>query len=228
MKATELQQHTEEIVATIDFAWTMIKPELLQTFHSLALQSIPATMGMAPPLLDTPVTAVDMGISLRPSEMQKHLVTAVVPTVLAGLQSIAEETLNNHFGDTSTIAGRLRNLRKNNVINAGLASEAHFWRVVRNVLIHGSGRITQSIESEAQQLRSKGEIGFSEFSLWGPLLEAGRGIPVPITPAARTPPYVPGTTAKRTPIIAGRRIEAGLGDVLAAGSMWAQILAKAT
>jgi hypothetical protein len=76
---------------------------------------------------------------------------------------------------------------------------------------------------------SQGEINFSEFSLWGPLLEAGHGgVPVPITPAARTPPYAPGTAAKRTPIVAGQQIEVGLGDVLAAGSVWAQILAQAT
>ena len=66
MKATKLQQYTEEIVVSIAFAWTMIKPELLQTMHALALQSVPATVGMAPPAVDTPVTNVDMGMSLRP------------------------------------------------------------------------------------------------------------------------------------------------------------------
>jgi hypothetical protein len=229
MKATELQQYTEEIVVSIAFAWTMIKPELLQTMHALALQSVPATVGMAPPAVDTPVTNVDMGMSLRPSEMQKYLVTAVIPTVLAGLQSIAEETLNDHFGDAPSLAARLRTLRKNNVIDTRLASEAHFWRLVRNVLMHGGGRITQSTENEAQRLLSQGEIDFSEFSLWGPLLEAGHGgVPVPITPAARTPPYAPGTAAKRTPIVAGQQIGVGLGDVLAAGSVWAEILAQAT
>ena len=49
MKATELQQYTEEIVVAIAFAWTMIKPELLQTMHALTLQSVPNTVGMAPP-----------------------------------------------------------------------------------------------------------------------------------------------------------------------------------
>ena len=181
MKATELQQYTEEIVVSIAFAWTMIKPEILQTMHALALQSVPATVGIATPAVDTLVTNVDMGMSLRPSEMQKYLVTAVIPTVLAGLQSIAEETLNDHFGDALTLAARLRTLRQNNVIDARRASEAHFWRLVRNVCMHGGGRITQLTENEAQRLLSQGEINFSEFSLWGPLLEAGHGgVPVPI------------------------------------------------
>src|SRR5688572_22419378 len=99
MKATELQQHTEEIVVSIAFAWTMLKPELLQTFHALALQSTPDTAGMTPPPVDTPIANTDTGISLRPSDMQRHFVTAVIPAVVAGLQSIVEETLNDHFGD---------------------------------------------------------------------------------------------------------------------------------
>ncbi len=46
MKPDELEKHTDEIVASISFAWTLFKPEMLQTFHALALQATPATAGM--------------------------------------------------------------------------------------------------------------------------------------------------------------------------------------
>jgi hypothetical protein len=161
--------------------------------------------------------------------MQGYLVTTVIPTVLAGLQSITEETLSDHFGDSPNMAARLRTLRANNTIDDQLVREAHHWRLVRNVLMHGGGQITQQTVDEAGKLHQGGAINFKEFSLWGPLLDAGYGgVLVPITAAARTPPYAVGTAAKRIQIIAGEHIEVGLGDVLAAGSVWAQILAQVT
>ena len=229
MNASELKRYAEEIVVSIAFAWTMIKPELLQTIHALALQSVPATAGTQPPAVDTPITDADTGVSLTPSEMQAYFVTALIPTVLVGFQSIAEETLNNHFGDSLPVAARLRVLSKNRVIDGSLSSEAHFWRLIRNVLMHGGGRVTQSTQKEAQRLLLNGEIDFTEFSLWGPYLDAGHGgVPVPITPASRTPPYAPGATAKRIAIVEGQQIKVGLSDVLAAGNVWAQVLARAT
>ena len=67
MQPADLASHTDELVASILFAWTLLKPELLQPFHSLALKSVPAIAGMEVPALDTPVADVDVdsGISLR-------------------------------------------------------------------------------------------------------------------------------------------------------------------
>ena len=103
-------------------------------------------------------------------------------------------------------------------IDADLASEAHFWRIVRNVVTHGNGTISSRTATEVQRLRAAGEITFTEFALWGPLLDAGHGgVPVPFTPAAQILPYASGSTARRTQIHAGSQIEIGLGDVLACG-----------
>ncbi|WP_430232302.1 hypothetical protein [Nitrosomonas communis] len=55
-------------------------------------------------------------MSLRPSEMQQYFVSSVIPTALAGLQSIAEDVLNDHFGYVLGIARRLRSLRSSNII----------------------------------------------------------------------------------------------------------------
>ena len=230
MNARDLQRHTDEIVASICFAWTMLKPELLQTFHALALHAIPATSGIAPPpLVDTPVRLTDTGIVIRPSDMQRYFVSAVIPTILSGLQAIAENTLNNHFGDGPKIGKRLRALRDARTIDVNLASEAHFWRFVRNVVAHGNGTISAHTVEEVRQLRATGEITFTEFVLWGPLLDAGHGgVPVPFIPAAQTPPYASGSTAQRTEIRAGNKIEVGLGDVLACGRTWAKVLSVAT
>lgn len=228
MIAEDLERHTNEMVASILFAWTMLKPELLQTFHRLALLSSPATATISPPPIDTPVTDVDSGISIRPSEMQQYFIESVIPAMLAGLQSMAEEALNDYFGNSLSISSRLRNLHTSKIIDKDLLNEAHFWRLVRNVSAHGNGTVSQATENEASTLLSKGEINFTEFSLWGPLLDAGHGgVPVPLTREAQKPPYT-SVGSKKTPILTGNKIEVGLGDVLACGRAWSRVLRATT
>jgi hypothetical protein len=229
MNANDLQRHTDEIVASISFAWAMISPELLQKFHTLVRRATPATSGMPAPPLDTLVTNIDTGIALRPSDMQRYFVSAVIPTVLSGLQAIAEDTLNQHFGNSRTIARRLKALRTARTIDVDLASEAHFWRIVRNVVTHGNGTISPDIEVQVQDLYAAGQITFTEFALWGPFLDARHGGgPVPLTLAMQAPPYAPGSPAQRTPARAGNHLQMGLGDVLACGRTWAKVLSAAT
>jgi hypothetical protein len=213
-----------EVVSTLAFAWTQLKPELLQLVHGLALKTSPATAGIAPPF-DPPIHDIVTGAQVRPSEMQEHLLSRVIPVLLLAVQSIAEDALNDHFGTTSKISKRIRDAVRTGHINSFTADRAHHWRLTRNVIAHGDGMISSQTEAEVVGLLAKDEIKFSEFVFWGPTLDAGYGgVSVPITDAAVRDPGNPGSAAIRTPIKAGRAIAIGLGDLLAAGYVWSDVM----
>src|SRR5687768_532490 len=92
MTAQELRDQTRLIVSTACFAWTMVKPEMLQTIHRMGLQSSPATAHITAPF-DEPVEDMVTNTAIRPSEMQIHLLRDLVPGLLAAVQSVAEDLL---------------------------------------------------------------------------------------------------------------------------------------
>jgi len=125
MDSQSLRLLTKEIVATLSFAWTMTKPELLQTFHQLALNTSDATrhIRVAP---DNPVHDLTTNTQAKPSLMQSYLLEKVVPAILPSIQAISEDLINNHFGDTKSISSRIEDAVSNNKLTRSVASKAHY------------------------------------------------------------------------------------------------------
>ena len=138
MDSLKLQEHVKEVVSTLAFAWTSTKPAYMQTVHQLALDSSPATRNINAPF-DLPVHDLVTGTMIRPSEMQNHILDRVVPSLLPAIQSIAEDLLNEHFGNTPSIKSRIEEAVTSGSLDRPLASKAHYWRITRNVVAHGGG-----------------------------------------------------------------------------------------
>jgi hypothetical protein len=228
MESQKLREQVIDVVSTLAFAWTSLKPHYLQTVHQLALNSSPATRHIQAPL-DAPVHDLVTGTAIKPSEMQNHVLDRVVPSVLPSIQSIAEDVLNDHFGSTASIFSRIEDAAASGVIDRQLASKAHYWRITRNVLAHGGGIISPRVEREVRDLLQANKVLFNQFLFWGPLLDAGHrdipdAVPVPIIDAAVADPQNPGTQCQPIAIVAGNKIQIGLADLLAAGEIWATVI----
>jgi len=228
MDSLKLQEHVKEVVSTLAFAWTSTKPAYLQTVHQLALDSSPATRNINAPF-DLPVHDLVTGTMIRPSEMQNHILDRVVPSLLPAIQSIAEDLLNEHFGNTPSIKSRIEEAVTSGSLDRPLASKAHYWRITRNVVAHGGGIISARVESEIIDLLAAKKILFNQFQFWGPLLDAGHrvipdAVPVPIIDAAVANPHTPGENCQVIDAKAENKIQIGLGDILAAGEVWADII----
>jgi hypothetical protein len=228
METQKLREQVRDVVSTLAFAWTSLKPHYLQTIHQLALNSSPATRHIQAPL-DTPVHDLVTGTMIKPSEMQNHVLDRVIPSVLPSIQSIAEDVLNDHFGNNSSIYSRIEDATASGVVDRQSANKAHYWRITRNVLAHGGGIISFRVEREVKDLLLANKILFNQFLFWGPLLDAGhRDIPdavhVPIIDAAVANPQNPGTQCQPIAIVAGNKIQIGLADLLAASEVWAAVI----
>jgi hypothetical protein len=132
MESQRLREQVKDVVSTLSFAWTSLKPQYLQTVHQLALNSSPATRHVQAPF-DAPVHDLVTGTMIRPSEMQSNVLDRVIPSVLPSIQSVAEDVLNDHFGNSSKISTRIEDATASGVIDRQLASKAHYWRITRNV-----------------------------------------------------------------------------------------------
>ena len=215
------------IASSLAFAWVQCKPELLQAFHQLAIDSVPATRGIQAPL-NTPVHDLVMGTQIRPSEMQAHILGTVVPVTLVAIQSIAEEVLERSCGNQCGASRRIESLAETGRIDGNLANSAHYWRIVRNVIVHAQGVIDRATEHEVAKLRRDGRITFCRFKFWGPLLDAGHGgTPVPIVERAVAAPGSPERDLPDVEIVVGNRLEIGIADLLAAGEVWARLIEAA-
>jgi hypothetical protein len=228
MDSLKLKEQVRDVVSTLAFAWTSMKPHYMQTVHQLALDSSPATRHIKAPL-DTPVNDLVTGTMIRPSEMQNHVLDRVIPSLLPSIQSIGEDLLNDHFANVSSIYSRIEDAVAAGSIDRPLASKAHYWRITRNVLAHGGGIISPRTEWEVMDLFAAKTILFDHFLFWGPLLDAGHrdipdAVPVPIIDAAVANPQTPGAQCQPINIRAGNRIQIGLADLLAAGEVWADMV----
>jgi len=218
----------KDVVSTLSFAWTSLKPHYLQTVHQLALNSSPSTRHVQAPL-DAPVHDLVTGTMIRPSEMQNHVLDHVIPSVLTSIQSVAEDVLNDHFGNNSKISSRIEAATASGVIDRQLASKEHYCIITRNVLAHGGGIISSRVEHEVRDLLAANKVLFNQFLFWGPLLDAGHrdipdAVPVPIIDAAVGDPQNPGTQCQPKAIVAGNKIQIGLADLLAASEIWATVI----
>ena len=228
MDSQQLRGHVKEVVATLHFAWISMKPELLDTYRRLAMDSSPATRGIRTPL-DMPMHDLVTGTMIRPSEMQRHVLDRVAPSFLAAIQSIAEDELNGRFGNHASIYSRIEQSVRVGLIDRQLASNAHYWRIVRNVLAHGGGVISQRTEQEVNDLHADGKILFDKFIFWGALLDAGHNdIPdavlVPLIDSAVANPHDPAEECPEINVLSGNKIQIGLADLLAAGDVWASMI----
>jgi hypothetical protein len=228
MDSLKLKEQVKDVASTLAFAWTSMKPHYMQTIHQLALDSSPATRHIKAPF-DLPVHDLVTGTMIRPSEMQSHVLDRVIPSLLPSIQSIAEDLLNDHFGNTTSIYSRIEDAVASGLLDRPLASKAHYWRITRNVLAHGGGVISARVEREIADLFAAKKILFNQFHFWGPLLDAGHrdipdAVPVPIIDAAVANPHSPGAHYQVVDAKAGNKIQIGLGDILAAGEVWADII----
>lgn len=227
MDSQEFRDLVRRISSSISFAWVQLKPEMLQTVHQLALDSLPGTRGIRAPL-DNPVYDLVMGTQIRPSEMQAHLLNTVVPVTLVAIQSIGEDILEGSCGNQLRAFWRIESLVSEGRINRDVANAAHYWRIVRNVLAHAQGVIDIATEQEVARLRSEGRILFDRFKFWGPLLDAWQGgVPVPIVDRAALASEQPDPDLPYIEIVAGNRVKIGIGDLLAAGNVWAKLIEAA-
>jgi hypothetical protein len=224
MNLDDFRELVRRMASTLSFAWLQMKPELLQTYHQLAIDSSPKLSDIRAPL-DAPVHDLAMGTQIRPSEMQAHLLQTIVPVTLVAIQSIAEDVLGNATAPPMNTLRRIAHLVSTGRIDRALASEAHHWRMVRNVIAHAQGVIDSQTETEAAKLLAEGKVSFSRFKLWGALLDAGHGgSPVPIIDqAVRTL----DSGVLSIEIQAGERVDIGVGDLLAAGKTWASLIEAA-
>ncbi len=227
MDSQDFRDLVRRVSSSVAFAWVLLKPELLQTSHQLAIDSWPETRGNRAPF-DTPVHDLVMGTQIRPSEMQAHLLDTVVPVTLVAIQSIAEDILEASCGNQLGAFHRIESLVTEARIERDVASAAHYWRIVRNVLAHAQGVIDVATEQEVAGLRSGGQILFDRFKFWGPLLDARQGgVPVPIVDRAVVAPEQPDPELPYIEIVAGNRLKIGIGDLLAAGNVWGKLIEAA-
>ena len=223
MNSNDLRKWVNDLASTLCFSHTILSPSFLQTFHRLAVDSFPATKGLAIPF-DNLVQDMITGTKIKPSDMQGHLRQFVYPAIMIAIQSLAEDMLNTYYRDINIISVRIEQAVNENKITRNLASEAHYWRIVRNVIAHGNGEISQCTERDFQKLNSLSKILFTEFILWGPLVKTAEGTLAPITDEVVSNPRNPKAKGIITPITESNRLEVGLGDLLAAGTVWADVI----
>jgi hypothetical protein len=156
MDGNALRASVKDVVATLMGSWRMLEPSLLQTFHKLALASSPATKDIPVPE-DAPIHDLPLGHVMRPSEMQAHLLTRVIPPMLVAIQALAEDSLNNHYGNERKIKARIEDMVVVGHLTRTLASRAHYWRIVRNVHAHAGGRLDQRTLDEISTLILEGK-----------------------------------------------------------------------
>jgi hypothetical protein len=221
MNGQELRDHVLRLVSTVGFAETLIGPEMLQTFHRLALQSNPDLRHLEPPF-DRPVQHRDTGQDIRPTEMQRILRSDVVPFVLAAIQSVGEDCLRAQYSGRD-IKHLIEQAFDAGDVDRDLASRAHYWRVTRNVLIHNGGQINHQLVEEVQRLRESGWILFDRFVFWGPMVDTAEGRQCSLTVEAIQDPSNPDP-GQTTEIEVGNEVRLGLGDLLAASEAWADIV----
>ena len=78
MSPDDFHELVRRMASTLSFAWLQMKPELLQAYHQLAIDGSQKLSGMRAPF-DPPVHDQVMGIQIRSSEMQTHLLRAILP-----------------------------------------------------------------------------------------------------------------------------------------------------
>lgn len=225
MSSDDLRKWSRDIVSSLLFAWTQLKPEMLHTLHKLALATSEKTKHIDP-LFDAPVHDLVFGTKIKPSEMQAHLLSKVVPSFLPSIQSIAEDELRSHYGNTASAYDLIESMADSNVIDRKLASRAHHWRIARNIVAHGGGVISKRTEQEVIDLKAKGKVDFSQFLLWGPLLDAGHGgTLVPLTEKAIADPENP-IPILNVSITEGSKLPIGMVDLIAATDVWSAVIGK--
>lgn len=215
MNGIQLAEWVKNIVSTLGFSYVLLSPDTLQTMHQAIINSQSETRGIEAPY-DQPITDLVAGVSIRPTEMQENIRSRLFPAFFITVQSVAEEEINGYYGDSKNMSQRIKQMVAEKKVPPDLASEAHHWRVIRNVLVHGSGIIRSETVREINALRSKNEISFKQFEIWGPL--------VIINATVIHNPRHPGSKATAISITAGNNVEVGLGDILASGDVWAEFL----
>jgi hypothetical protein len=223
MNSEQLTQWVKNIASSLCFSHTMLSPKLLQTVHQLAINTSSKLSGIKAPY-DPPSVDLVTGTSIRPSEMQENIRSKLFPAFLVSVQSLAEERISEHYGDSKKISRRIEQMVAEGKVSRDLASEAHHWRLIRNVVAHGNGIISESIVSEFQVLTTKGRILFTQFEVWGPLISTGENAVAPITKEVIQDPRHPKSHANVIKITAGNSVKIGLGDILASGYTWAEFL----
>lgn len=224
MNGNEFQVLVRTALATLSFAWLQMKPELLQTYHQMALDTTPALKGMRAPF-DIPVHDLILNTAIRPSQMQTQLLDVVLPVMLVAIQSLAEDALENTAGPIRNAFERIEGLVRSGRIDRDRASTAHQWRIVRNVVAHAGGMLDRRTVDELTRLSAEGLILFRVFKLWGPLLDAGHGgTNVPIVDRAVAAPNQPDSSSPDVAFVVGSRLVVGVADLLAASQTWADLI----
>ncbi len=224
MTSNQYQEYVKEVASTLSFSWLQTKPELLQTYHRLALASSPKTSHIQVPF-DIPIHDLILDTQIKPSKLQEFILERLVPSAIVTFQSLAEDIINDKYGNFQSISSRINQAKDNGDISSSLANDAHYWRLTRNIIAHGGGEISSSVEQEIYRLHNNGRISFTEFKFWGKLLDAGHGgTLVPIIKEAVDDPLNPNQNPIIVAAIAGNRIELGMADLLAAGMTWTKYI----
>ena len=124
MNALELKNLVGDVVTTLHCAYAILSPSFLRTTHQLAVDSMPPHQRIKIPF-DTPVVDVLTGAKIKPSEIQKRLLSSVIPSMLAAIQSLAEDELNGLYGNASAFK-HIETAVKLAKIDRAFASKAHF------------------------------------------------------------------------------------------------------
>jgi hypothetical protein len=157
--------------------------------------------------------------------MQDELLTTVVPVTLVAIQSIAEDVLKGTPFGKQRVSDSIESLVKSGKIGRDLASEAHHWRLVRNVIAHAQGVIDQKTVKDLADLKRDGLVTFDRFKVWGPLISDGDGCPpVPLVARAFSSPRPPDASLPEIEVTLGAQLTVGACDLLAAGEVWAALM----
>ncbi len=227
MNGNDLKSEIKKIVSTLNFAWIQTKPSLLYTYHKLALKSSDKTAHIDPPY-DAPVHDLVSNTAICPSVMQEYLERKTIPSILPYIQSVAEATLRDKLQTQDKISQIIESLAKSN-ISRELASKARYWRITRNIIAHGTNKITKSTENEINRLTKSGAILFRNFGFWGPLIhirpdDFSEGAKIPLTAEAVASPQEPSGQFFSCEAVAGESISIGMADLLAAAEVWADVI----
>jgi hypothetical protein len=99
-----------------------------------------------------------MGTQIRPSEMQGHLLQAVVPITLIAIQSIAEDALEDASGTPLKAYRRIESLVDGGRIDRALASSGSPLAACSHIIAHAGGTIDRQTEVEAANLLAQGPV----------------------------------------------------------------------
>lgn len=228
MNGNSLKSEIKNIVSTLNFAWIQTKPSMIHAHHRLALKSSDKTSHISPEY-DIPVQDLVSKTVIRPSVMQGYLEYKAIPSILPYIQALAEDSIQEKRPSDKNISQRIESLVHNKRITRELASKAHYWRIVRNIIAHGSNKITKRTESEVNKLFNNGDILFRNFVFWGPLIyirsdDQIEGSMVPLTDEAVASPQEPNDQCFIIDVTDGETIAIGLADLLAAAEVWAEVI----